>query len=191
MDSPVPLPALLHCSPSACFFSASWKNKHTQENRLAVDQSGATKDPALSNRTHFWGRSGWSCFLSPMACLAGLVLVLTLFEKCQLISTSLQPGVGGGSAWSGGGHKPGSRTLVLGGLGASPTPRAVCGSPTLQQAPWERSGTAKPSRVHDCSAKAWTAGRRRRPVPLDRDDHVAHLVLSAFCSLRGPPLCIE
>lgn len=60
---------------------------------LPGDQSGASQ--ALHNTTHFCGGSGWLCLLSPVACLAGLVLILTFFEKCQLVPTSLRPGVGG------------------------------------------------------------------------------------------------
>lgn len=114
-----------------------------------------------------------------MACLAELVLVLIFFEKCQLVSTSLQPGVGDGSAWRWG-HKPGSRTLVLGGLGAPPRPQGrFVEAQRFSKRPGKRLGQQSP-------LKSMTAQPRLGQLEgggdqfLLTDDHVARLVLSAF-----------
>lgn len=55
------------------------------------------------------------------------------------------PGTGGGA----------HRTLVLGVLGYSPTPRWVCESPALRQAPWEQFRRAKPSQADEGTAQGF------------------------------------
>lgn len=140
--TPGPPPSSCTAAPQHVSFSASWKNKN-KTTWLAMDQSGATLGTQLSVIGHIsGGPSGWSCFLSPVACLAGSVLVLSCFEKCQLISTSLQPGVG----WWG--HKPGPRTLVLGALVLPPRPKG---------------GLWRPNAPASAPRTVWDSGALSRP----------------------------
>lgn len=83
-------------------------------------------------------------------------------------------------------NKPESRTLVLGGLGAPPTPRAVCWKPQRSsKRPGKRLGQQSPLRP-------MTARPRLRQLEgggdqfLLTDDHVARLVFSASEVCGGP-----
>lgn len=177
-------PAQLRCIavPQHVFSRLLGKtNKHRKTGLLWTSQEPA-RDPALSNRAHSWGRFAWWCFLSPMARLAELVLVLIFFEKCQLVSASLQPGASGGSAWRGGGlHKPESRRPWC-----SPHPKGSLWKPNAPaSALGKRLGQQSPLRP-------MTARPRLRQLEgggdqfLLTDDHVARLVFSASEVCGGP-----
>lgn len=82
--------------------------------------------------------------------MAGSGLVLTFFEKRQLVPTSGQP------EWvvvlprtGDGAHKPGSRTLVLGDSGCSPLEGGFLKAHHSTSTLGTGSRTAKPSQIDD------------------------------------------
>lgn len=94
------------------------------------------------------------------------------FEKCQLVPTFPQPGVGGGSAWNWGW---GPQDTCPRGPRLLPSPPGwVCESPALQQAPWEWFRIAKPSQVDEGTAKAsdgpWLEGSGDPPLLTEVED---------------------
>lgn len=122
-------PALWHSSPRQVPLSfLAKRRKQENENWLACGPQGPIKGhegPSSQKHNPFLGLLRADGFLSPVACLAGVCLVLTSCEKCQLLPTSVQPGVAGGSAWDWGWgpHEPESETLVLRGHACFPFER--------------------------------------------------------------------
>lgn len=95
------LPALLHSSPSACFSRLLGKEKKTGLPMDPGGQSRATEGSSSQKHNTFL----WLLLADHVSChqqlaWAELGLILTFFEKCQLVPTSVRPGVSGGSAWN-------------------------------------------------------------------------------------------